>query len=65
MTETDLAADDAALAERIARECGTAEGDGDFEIEHERADSIIISKLRDLGYSKTADAWESVGKWYA
>jgi hypothetical protein len=52
---------DAEVAERIRYECCG----GDIEAAHGRADDIIVSLLRELGYVKTANAWEDVEKWYA
>lgn len=52
---------DAELAAQIARECSH----DDIEIAHARADQLVIEKLRELGFVKTADAWEAVDKWYA
>lgn len=49
------------LAEQIAEHCMS----GDLEIDHRDADDIIVSLIRRLGYTKTADAWDAVGKWYA
>lgn len=38
---------------------------GDNESDHIRADEILIQILREIGMTKTADAYEAVGKWYA
>jgi hypothetical protein len=49
------------LAAEIRRTCSH----GDWEIAHGEADKLIVQQLRALGYNKTADAWDAVGKWYA
>ena len=38
---------------------------GDGEISHGMADELLIKLIRHLGSEQTADAWESVDKWYA
>ncbi len=52
---------DEELAAKIDAECFS----GDQERDHERADAIIIGKLTELGFTKTAAAWDRVHKWYA
>jgi len=45
---------------RIIRECC-----GDPDAAHVLADVALTSLLRDLGLGDVADAFESIGKWYA
>ena len=54
---------DDVIATKIAEQCGKEAGD--IENQHIMADEIVIKLLRELGYTKTADAWEAVPKWYA
>jgi hypothetical protein len=53
--------DDEAQAKLIAETCMS----GDEERDHIEADRIMVSMLAELGYQKTAAAWEAVRKWYA
>ena len=53
--------DDKETALKIRENCMS----GDYEADHVKADDLLISLLRDLGYTETADAWAEVGKWYA
>lgn len=56
-----IEATDIAFAERIKNEamCGCKEAD------HAAADDILCEMMQGLGYTKTVEAWKSVGKWYA
>jgi len=38
---------------------------GDYEAAHGDGDDTLVTLIRRLGYGKTADAWEKLGKWYA
>lgn len=37
----------------------------DTEVAHGKADIIICSLLRQLGYGDVVDEWDKVDKWYA
>ena len=37
----------------------------DIEINHINADDLLIEQLRALGYTKSADAFEAIQKWYS
>lgn len=43
----------------------SGEDRGDIEIAHSEADEILIRFLRANGYSRLADEYEDVEKWYA
>lgn len=58
MTDEDWAA-------RIKVECGEGDPSRDAEIDHGRADDILCELLKSLGYAKTVEAWDKVGKWFA
>ena len=53
--------DDDELAEEIEAHCFS----GDLEADHQRADDLIVARLRASGFNKSADAYERVGKWYS
>lgn len=38
---------------------------GDNEADHSKADHALVKLLRELGYNRTVEAWNKVGKWYA
>ena len=62
MTKDDaIKAADEKYAEQIKDACMS----GDFEGDHCNADNILRSILIDLGFNKTLDAYNAVGKWYA
>lgn len=42
-----------------------AKNEGDTEIDHGRADDILVEIVRLLGYKEIADLYEKVDKWYA
>lgn len=62
-------------ATKAARECELTDeafaalmashNSGDFESAHCNGDDALVELVRRLGYIKTADAWEALGKWYA
>lgn len=37
----------------------------DIELSHEHSDELLIDIIRDLGWDKLADEYESTYKWYA
>ena len=37
----------------------------DIEASHSMADALLVRILRDLGFNKTADAFDALDKWYA
>jgi hypothetical protein len=41
------------------------EADNDRESAHIEADDILCAFIRELGYTKLAEIYESFGKWYA
>lgn len=45
------------------QQCNT----GDWEMDHSNADDLLLEFLRELGYTKLADAWDKNPrvKWYA
>lgn len=47
-------------AERISA-CNS----GDTEADHADADRLLVNLVAELGYQKSAAAWQSIGKWYA
>lgn len=49
------------IAEKIRTICST----DDEEMDHISADDILCELLTALGYVKTVEAYEAVGKWYA
>jgi hypothetical protein len=49
------------FAERIATECDT----GDAEVDHEKADEIMVEFLQSLGLYNIANRYLNVNKWYA
>lgn len=49
------------LAAEIQAKCMS----GDWERDHGEADDLLVMHLRTLGFNKSADAFEAVGKWYA
>lgn len=53
---------DEELADKITRECVHND---DAEGAHIWADQLVVEQLRTLGFSKSADAWTAVHKWYA
>ena len=38
---------------------------GDTEIDHVRADDILVELLRELGYNRLAVVYSGIPKWYA
>lgn len=38
---------------------------GDNEADHCDGDDVLIALIRRPGYTKTADMWDKLGKWYA
>lgn len=42
-----------------------AKNEGDTEIDHSRADDILVEIVRLLGHKEIADLYEKVDKWYA
>jgi hypothetical protein len=54
-----------AIDERYAEQIKGACMSGDFEGDHSNADDILRSILIELGFDKTVDAYNAVGKWYA
>lgn len=52
---------DAHFASKINAECQS----DDYESDHSRADELLCELLTKLGATKTVEAWEKVGKWYA
>ena len=42
-----------------------ADEDGDPEIAHSMADTVLITLLAGLGYAEVVEAWRTVPKWYA
>jgi len=52
---------DEQFAQRIKAEAMSGCNEGD----HARADELLCEILRLLGFDRTVDAWERVGKWYA
>ncbi len=61
MTHERQAGRDGDTAARIEAECMST----DKELDHIRADDILVELLRDIGFDETADAFEAVGKWYS
>lgn len=53
--------DDDELAKEIEKECFSH----DPEEDHIKADELLVMHLRTLGFNKSADAFERVGKWYS
>jgi hypothetical protein len=53
------------LDERIAGVIENTCAHGDTEVAHSDADDIVITLLGDLGFRKTAEAWNAIDKWYA
>jgi hypothetical protein len=49
---------DVRFANQIKELCMSGDEDGD----HSRADELLIELLRILGFTRTAAAWEEVGK---
>ena len=41
------------------------QGDGDTEVQHHRADGVLVQLLVALGYNDVVTEWELVDKWYA
>ena len=37
----------------------------DIELSHEHSDELLVDILRDMGWDKLADEYESAYKWYA
>lgn len=56
----DVTDDD--LAKRL--ENLSLDNPGDFEEIHTQADKLLSSTLRELGYTKSADIYDSLDKWY-
>lgn len=52
-------------AAKIVAECGNGDRSRDLEADHCRADDLLCELLKSLGYTKTVEAFEAVGKWYA
>lgn len=52
---------DEIYAKRIENEC-TA---GDAEVNHVKADDLLIELLKEIGFHRTVKAFENVEKWYA
>lgn len=52
---------DEEFAARIQRECFN----DDTEMDHIKADEIIVELLVALGFQNTAAAYDDVAKWYA
>ncbi len=38
---------------------------GDIEDDHVKADGLLVDFVRYLGFTEIAEAYESIGKWYA
>lgn len=53
--------EDAILAAQIRTSCNT----NDLEVDHIRADEILLTALRNLGYEKTVAEYEKVTRWHA
>lgn len=43
----------------------TACQSGDIEAAHADADRLLVNLVAELGYAKTAAAWQAIDKWYA
>jgi hypothetical protein len=52
--------DDKQWAERIRATAST-----DVEAAHADADRLLVNLVKELGYDDTAQAWQSIDKWYA
>lgn len=47
--------------ERLKAECFT----GDIEVDHIRADRILLEFLAERGFEEIVRQWSAVDKWYA
>lgn len=59
--EDSLLVNDRRFADYIREECS----ENDPDVNHQRADEILIELLTELGYHHTVEAFESLEKWYS
>ena len=62
----DLYEGNLALYQKLLKEMRELEDeDFDFEYSHSKADGLLASFIRELGFAELADSYNRVGKWYS
>jgi len=53
------------IRNKYIAELKVIQSNGDTEVVHDEADSVLCNLLIDLGYQDVVDEWEKIDKWYA